>query len=503
MQVTLALWGASAREAWRAYHATPQLRVALAALILIQGGLGVWLARQLAGALTGWQLQGEAMLARHLWQLCLQLWGLAVAVALPGTIQRCRSGADQLLLATLPIRPADQLRGVYGQVVLVDSGSWLLLSGGVLGYGLLARLGWAGLPWLALALAGVGVGGWCGVVAGLLVLSAAAPRSQLVGLAPALLLVSALIGIGGTIWWSARPLALGGAGMALLGSGAIVALWVLLVGPLAARLGPLPTLAVVRTHGRSQGGTVGVAPGLRWLDARLLAARGLTAALLRRGLLSQSRNPLFWVRLLALGLYSAATPLVFQWLADRHLPTPLLLVGASSTLVVLTIADCASSPFGSEGARLSLYLTAPVRPEALVWAKLVALTAPALALAYGAIVVPAWWLGASLGDLVVSGLLVTPLVLGVVALVVGGSVADSNLDLVIEGPLQQLIDEESPLTPQRPVLVGAAALLTAAQLTILWYLSPLVALGVFAILNGLVVVGMEHTAPRLLRRLPR
>jgi hypothetical protein len=144
-----------------------------------------------------------------------------------------------------------------------------------------------------------------------------------------------------------------------------------------------------------------------------------------------------------------------------------------------------------------------VRPEVLVWAKLVALAVPALALAYGAMAVPTWWLGASLGDLALSGLLVTPLVLGVVALVVGGSVADSNLGLVIEGTLQQLIDEESPLTPQRLVLVGAAALLTAAQLAFIWYLPPLVALGVLAILNGLIVAGMGRAARWLLRRLPR
>ncbi len=496
MATTLVILRTQIRMLWRENRSSGVMLVGQAVMLLASGAGVAWAIPVLTAQLMVWQRQGDAALQQGLWLLCAWLW-LAVAGLAAMASMRSGLGSDgALLLHMQPLPPAVRLRALVGQIALEWFWNWLLVAGAVLGWSLFAVLGLAAVPMLVLAFAGAGVALWLGVVGPLALLVLWGGRTRhdrrpetgdrdaaMVGSWQALICILAGLVLPGVV----LVIAPGATSVAAVG---LLGLLGLALGPLAHPAGRLYERAVMAGQRRNRGGSVRVLPGMGWFATWLARWRTPTAALLLRGVLNQTRHPLFWLRLVATCVYLALFPLLAGLLAPIQLPPVLLAVGFSAGLVLLTIFDSASSPFGGEGSRLALLLLAPLRPAQLLRAKLVVFLLPFAMQGYGALLVLAWWLGLPPLEVAWAGLLLAPLLASMAMLVVWGSTVDANLNLHIEGGVQALLYEEAPATAPRLALAGLAALLLAAHLWLIWQLPLPGGLGLLfapTVLAGLTV----------------
>ncbi|NOK60215.1 MAG: hypothetical protein GFH27_549281n392 [Chloroflexi bacterium AL-W] len=340
--------------------------------------------------------------------------------------------------------------------------NWLLITCIVIGASLGIQLQWSAIPWLLLVFAGIGWAIWLGVVLPLLVLRYVLPHWR--GALPLVAVLSiSIIALG-----SAFPPSDVHPPAPVLAAVVLLMMLILGLGSLAGRIGRLYEAVFVFNQSRSHRQTVNTLPGIAWVITWLSRGRNLTSALLVRGLRSQSRNRIGWLRLIMLCVYMSAFPFAFAWLAPLGLPDTLVVFGYLSTLVLLMIIDGMSSPFGSEGNRLALYLTAPLDYATLLWAKMIAFGLPLLILGYLMLLCMGVWIQLNSEALLQVGLLFTVLLAGITTLFVCGSAIDVNLHLGIEGATQILLYEGSPVTPQRLALASLAVLLVTAQLVIVW-----------------------------------
>jgi hypothetical protein len=79
------------------------------------------------------------------------------------------------------------------------------------------------------------------------------------------------------------------------------------------------------------------------------------------------------------------------------------------------------------------------------------------------------------------------LLIGLAPVFAWGSAWDADLRLEIEGGLRGLLQEQSPLTPVRALLVAVGSLVLGAGLLALRTLPPAPALTALAVLDGLVL----------------
>jgi len=242
---------------------------------------------------------------------------------------------------------------------------------------------------------------------------------------------------------------------------------------------------------RYQGG-VGKAPR-RWLSqafTRPLRNRsGLTTALFIRSLLHRSRH---WSAWLAMGVVIAAC-IGFPYLRERLTPyglsDPFLLIAFFTMGATFLAADSGSSPFGAEGNRLMLYLSAPLNSKTLLHAKLKAFYFLTLL----ACLVPALSLSLYLQ---LSGLECIQTLAGIVIIMggvsvwlVSGSAWDINLDMEVGSGIQALLQEDAPANGKRLILAGSALFLTVFQLAVLWKLPPHLGLALLGLFNFLLFLG--------------
>jgi hypothetical protein len=296
-------------------------------------------------------------------------------------------------------------------------------------------------------------------------------------------------------------LSLGGLGSALvlaLGARALPWLGVLLLAPglvLVLILGPLAS-PLGRLYERAFQSILGASPRPRRRPLVHLLTRGLAArrtpaaALLTRELLSRGRQWVDWARLgMVAGLLVGFPPLRPTLLA-RGWPDTLTIPGAVALLVFFLLVDGSSSPLGAEGNRLGLLLTGPLSSRALLRAELTALFVPILLGSAGCTLVLALRSGLGAGHLrAVSEMIAAVALLGtgLAAIFAWGSAWDADLGLEIEGGLRGLLQEQSPLTPVRALLVAVGALFLGVGLLALRSLPPPVALAVLAMLDALVL----------------
>jgi hypothetical protein len=294
-------------------------------------------------------------------------------------------------------------------------------------------------------------------------------------------------------FWLLSGASLGSALVFALGARALPWISVLLLVPgltLGFVLGPLAT-PLGRRYERAFQSLLGANPRPPRRPVVDLLTRGLacwrtpTAALFTREILSRGRQWVDWARLgLVVGLL-AGFPHLRPALLACGLPDSLTVPGAVALLAFLILVDGSSSPLGAEGNRLGLLLPAPLSPGELLGAELTALLAPTLLGSLGCTLVLGISSGFGVGALSTATAEVALLVTGLAAIFAWGSAWDTDLDLEIEGGLRGLLQEQSPLTPVRALLVATGSLfLGAGLLTIRALPSPLALAG----LGGLDVL---------------
>ncbi len=295
-------------------------------------------------------------------------------------------------------------------------------------------------------------------------------------------------------FWLLSFCGLGTALAVALGARALPWIGVLLCGPglaLALALGPLAG-RLGRLYERAFQAHLGASPRPRRRPVVHLLTRGLArrrtpaAALLTRELLSRGRQWVDWARLGMVAALLAGFPHLRPALLARGLPDALTIPGSVALLALLMLVDGSSSPIGAEGNRLGLLLIAPLSPGELLRAELAALLAPLLLSGVVCTLVLGFRSELGVGEIstatAASGLLVT----GLAAVFAWGSAWDADLALEIEGGLRGLLQEQSPLTPVRALLVAAGSFLLGVGLLALRTLPPGLALAALAGLDLLV-----------------
>ncbi|HMQ33860.1 MAG TPA: hypothetical protein PKD53_24215 [Chloroflexaceae bacterium] len=406
---------------------------------IVGAALALWGGSALAEQLSRWSLEEPAALAGRFGATLVALcWGLGGWAGL-GALRLGLARDEQELLFTLPLQPAERWQALLVRVTREWVGvTSLVLTLAALGGALLGALGAGGLPWLLLA------------TLGMLLSLLGGPLLMVAGAA---LLLRAPLPVG-----SVR-------GVADFGGRCYEAL---------AR----------RQRARDRAPAASVLPGLALVLDTVARRRTPAAALVWRGVVSQSRSWTFRLRLLMTPVLSVAV----LWLAQRvSIPGASdaeLLAMLAISLGLLTIADGAPSPLGGEGERLALLLLSPARPLDLLRGKLFALL---LAVGTQTTIVSAV-LGVSLGLGTAATLFVvlqvSVAVVGLAALFVGGSILDVDLTRSAEGALQSLLVEEAPVTRVRLALVACGILVAAAQASIILALDDLAAVGALALLTG-------------------
>lgn len=204
---------------------------------------------------------------------------------------------------------------------------------------------------------------------------------------------------------------------------------------------------------------------MRRVVAVLARSKSLAAALLWKGSVSRWRAPTTPLRLVAVFAIAAAYGIAARSGVDFFLLDDLGALGV--ILAAGLIIDGAPSPLGSEGARLILFMTAPISRSRLMSAKTVSHLVPCVVISLSAITVAAA-VGGRLGDLPVSAIGVTLFALVIVGVATLISAFDTNINAYPSSPMEAVWLEEIPGTPARAaafqlivgLTVGAVLLLT-------------------------------------------
>jgi hypothetical protein len=483
-RIILAAHVRSARSALR--H---DMRMRIVWLIILVAGIagGMLSARQLAGAL-----------AAQLWLLFVRAWVGIGILAVLSTLRDGLSGDEALLLLTLPILPATRFRALCARILVEQLGIWLLLLAGVLG----ATLGWEGLIWLILGLAGMAAAAMCSIIGTLLIVRYAVPHSNMLrrsatigGIGLGLGLFAALAG-----WIAVPPSILPAPGLA---SALCVLLLIIVTGPLAGQCGRLYVAAFHALQGYAGQRRTITPPGVAALCRSLARYRNIAGAMAVKEVLNQSRNPFNWARGIAVALYL----LLFPWVSGRvmayGMPATLVMTGYVAALTLLTLIDAAPSPLGSEGNRLTLYLSAPCDLAGILRAKLAVFLAPLLLEGLVLSLALGLWLRLPIGKLLFAVIVVALMIVGTTALLTWGSAWDEDLNLPVEGPMVALLHEQVPTTPRRIWLINLSILMLAGALLLICKLPALLALPALALLDAAVLAGTWRFSRRYLHRLLR
>ncbi len=519
MNTSLIIWRASLRSSSNAFRRDGRVRIGMLIALSIQVALGVWTCTRLLPTFAGWQATN--VLPAHLWLTCLAAWTIIALFSVLATFQYGLNGTEALLLATQPIAPATRLRALYGLVLLKGCGSWLLWETGIPGLTLTPVLGWSALMWLAVLIVGAALVAWLALLATLLTVYFIVPHLRaILGAGVGLAALLGLLALAGrSVGWSF----LSGMGKAPTGLAPVLA-WPGMVGPLIT-LAPvlaLPAMllllllallplaypggllylsALLLAQNRESSSNALAIPGTRLLLALVARSRTMTAALLTKGLLSQSRHILAWMRLLVLVALLALFAPIRAAAGPLHL-TPLLLVSDYATLLAaLMLLEYAPYAISSEGNRLALYLVTPGGASSFLRARLCSFFIPALLIGLPSALLLGLWTGLAPLDLGAALLLVLLALSGYTTFAVLGSALDEDLALAVEDRAQALMQEELPITPRRLQLLSLTIALLAALLLVAWKLPLLLALPALALLDGVIALLMWRLSTAYLARL--
>ncbi len=199
--------------------------------------------------------------------------------------------------------------------------------------------------------------------------------------------------------------------------------------------------------------------------------QGATGAILLKDWRTMARSPLFPIRVLGLLLTWAMFSVVKERLAVQNplAATPIIVAYVLLCLQAMVVEPTANA-FAGEGNRLSLILTAPLSPRQLLRAKLVAQLVPALlASAVSTFVVgllvPLPWPMVGLTALLACFVTAINAIL-----LVSGSVVATDLSTGVSGVLEEILFEEtmvSPIAAYRMALAGISLVFQVANVVLL------------------------------------
>jgi len=442
------------------------LMVVMLFAIAINVGLSLWFAPHLAI----WLQAGSIADTQHLWSCIGILWLMQLIFTVVSTINRWLSAKQSALLLPLPLSPAIRFRSLYLITFFLGAG----LRMGLFFLFPLLLLARYDLGWFLLAITGAGIATLLGIIGTLFFLGYLFPAPRLfVGLLGIILLVISLI----WVWaWQMRLsfsalLSFAPPSPVLIG-GLFALLLVLLLGPGATTCGRFYVAAYQKISNQTKGHQ---ARTPRWLDTilwRVLGNRPLLRAMIYKGIINQLRIKLNLVRALLLLI---SIP-VFWLLITHHIvptlmPPTFLLVAYSSGAGLYTFFDAISSPIGSEGMRLQLYLTSPFSTAEILRSKFFVYLACILSECFLLCLICALIVSIDWHTTLIALLLTMLISLGMTALIVWGSVWDEDIYLLVEGEIPLLFHEQMPFTPRRLTLLALCLLLYSIETSITWSVS--------------------------------
>jgi hypothetical protein len=275
----------------------------------------------------------------------------------------------------------------------------------------------------------------------------------------------------------------------------------LAIGPLAGAAGRLYLQAFQVMEGRAGSVRMVTPPGVRVLSGWVGRWRTPTGALLYKGLLYQSRSVFTWGRIIILLALLALFPVLRQVMIANSFSNIAQVVVYASALSALTIIEYAAYAISGEGARLSLFLLAPLTLAAYLRSRLLVFLLPAFAVGLAASPVLGVWAGLSPFQVGTAALLTLLLLGGYTVFLVWGSASDEDIESVAEGSMQTLLQEELPATPRRLQLLGLSIALLGLMIALTWKLPVAAALLAMAGLDSVIVSITWKYALKRVRRL--
>lgn len=481
------------RAAVNGWRQDVRLRTAAWVQVVLLAGLAVAGALWISHQVNGWQANGVDLHLR-LWFMVLGTWGGVAVFTVLGVFKAGFGSDEARLLMTLPLSPALHFRILYSLVFVEQTGVllalWLLGSG----LSLMMALGMMALPWLLLALIGsaaVTLGGTA-ILLWLLHHGLAQPRRLLLSI------VLAVVGIEVATFFI---LPFEGEAMLHLDLPAPLPVTLLLtvllglgLGPKAAAIGHLYASAFELMENRNQGGRAFILPGIGVLVRPLRRVRTLTVGLLVRAILEQNRHPLALPRLAVLPVYVLLFGLLRPHLLAFGFSEASAAAATGAMMGGLLLVEYGFAyALSGEGARVALYLTAPLRMDNLLRAKLVSVLLPVMLIGWIALAVMAAGMSMSTVELLLALGITTLFLIGVTGFVVWAGVADVDLNALPHGTAEMLVQEELPITPRRLQLLGAGFAVLAVGIALLWWLP----LGQVLALAGLLCGGLLWLGWRL------
>ena len=484
-----------------------RMRIAVIVIFLLDIAVGLWSGNQLVARITHWQMQGAVAVQAGMLSVCLLVWVGISGIAMLEGLQQGISDDTAQLLFTLPIAPATHFRAMYSTFFLRRLWNWLFLEMGITGVALVMTLGWEqALVWLVLLQLGVGCVVYLSLMTVLLFLcSIFSFRREKIRYGLAIVLSCGVVAVA---WWLWHPATITVSFVVSwlspqVVSLALIAILAIAMGPLAEPAGALYTAAFLAAQNLDRSRKHIGLPGIQTCSEFLRTYRTLTSALFVKGLLSQSRNVLFWGRIIVMLLALFFFPWIRNALTPYHITDVLLIVGYTSGLVLLTMLEQASGALSSEGNRLTLYLITPLKLATILRARLIVFLLPTLITSLGISLALGLRVGLPFGEQGFASITVLLIITGCTTLPVWGSVWDENLNLVIEGTIQMMMQEEAAITPKRIGLLNVSLLLFVSSLLLVWKFPPLLALSALMLLDGITFIVMHHFGHTQLRQLLR
>ena len=522
MRVSRTLWRIQLASIRNAARDDSRMRVAFVFVMLFDVAIGFWSGSQLMIHIAQWQALGPASVSSGLWSICLLTWsGMSVAALLNFLQQGSGNDASNLLF-TLPIAPPTLFRAQFGMFFIGSLWNWIFLEIGVTGIVMVVTLGWLqAITWLALIQLGVACTVYVTMVAFMLlvryILPTRAKPRLVVSTILTLLVILAIAAALRPQWFAfmlnaTAPIAGITTGIQTViqlllkpafASILFALLLLMALGPLARWTGNLYVASFLVTQRWDKSRNAIHLPGVGLLRRLLARQRTLTAALLTKDMLSQSRNFFFWGRLATIAVALLFFQLFRSILTTHGFSDAVFVVGYASFLALITSLEPAPNAVSSEGNRLTLYLTAPSSRSALLRAKLLTFLLPAVLVGLSTDLLVSWSIGLPIGVVACTAIAVPLAIIPCIALPVLGSTWELNLDLAVEGTVQALLQEEAAITPKRILLLNLTLVLFALLFLIVWKLPPMLAIAVLLFLDIAILALLFQWSRIYLRQLMR
>jgi hypothetical protein len=207
-----------------------------------------------------------------------------------------------------------------------------------------------------------------------------------------------------------------------------------------------------------------------------------------KGLLNQSRNVFNWGNVIIILVCIGLFPLFRTLLIPFGFSRMQLTVVYASALAILSLVDYAPYAFSSEGSRLVYYLVVHTGTKAYLRARLMILLLAGLLMGLALSLAVSWWIGLSPSEFALGVMFVSLIVIAYTAFSVWGSAWDEDLNLVSEGMMPVLTQEELPFTPRRMQLIGLSFLLIGMLFLMVWKLPLSLSLTTLILLDAIVLI---------------